>query len=230
MMRRSEQHRLLLICGGAGWHQSGGKLTLPDNVVMLPLPPYSPELNPMENGWDYLRANKLSTGIWDSYDDILIACADAWNCSSTIQPASGQLAPRSGQRSMFRAAGVLCLRSTTQTLRVARRLTGGNRLRRRVAGVYCPLFVLEIVCSDTPAPVPPQPAPFGLAGLSPRAALLPRQSVFPVRLLIRDHGPEANGARCSGPTLGGANAGATPQSGKIVAPALAPGCKPSSWA
>jgi hypothetical protein len=68
-----------LICDGAGWHQSGGKLTLPDNVVMLPLPPYSPELNPMENVWDYLRANKLSTGIWDSYDDILIACADAWN-------------------------------------------------------------------------------------------------------------------------------------------------------
>jgi hypothetical protein len=70
-----------LICDGAGWHQSGGKLTLPDNVVMLPLPPYSPELNPMENVWDYLRANKLSTGIWDSYDDILIACADAWNWS-----------------------------------------------------------------------------------------------------------------------------------------------------
>jgi hypothetical protein len=70
-----------LICDGAGWHQSGGKLTLPDNVVMLPLPPYSPELNPMENVWDYLRANKLSTGIWDSYDDILIACASVVHVS-----------------------------------------------------------------------------------------------------------------------------------------------------
>jgi hypothetical protein len=49
-----------LICDGAGWHQSGGALTLPDNIVLLPLPPYSPELNPMENVWDYLRANKLS--------------------------------------------------------------------------------------------------------------------------------------------------------------------------
>jgi transposase len=40
---------------------------LPDNIVMLPLPPYAAELNPMENVWDYLRANKLSTGVWDDY-------------------------------------------------------------------------------------------------------------------------------------------------------------------
>jgi hypothetical protein len=68
-----------LICDGAGWHQSGGELTLPDNIVLLPLPPYSPELNSMENVWDYLRANKLSACVWDSYDEILAACADAWN-------------------------------------------------------------------------------------------------------------------------------------------------------
>ena len=68
-----------LICDGAGWHQTGGKLTLPDNIVVLPLPPYAPELNPMENVWDYLRANKLSTGVWDDYDQILRACSEAWN-------------------------------------------------------------------------------------------------------------------------------------------------------
>ncbi len=67
-----------LICDGAGWHRSGGELRLPDNIVLLPLPPYAPELNPMENVWDYLRANKLSAGVWDSYDEILAACADAW--------------------------------------------------------------------------------------------------------------------------------------------------------
>ena len=39
----------VVICDGAGWHQTGGALELPDNVVLLPLPPYSPELNPMEN-------------------------------------------------------------------------------------------------------------------------------------------------------------------------------------
>ena len=68
-----------VICDGAAWHQRGGKIKLPDNVVLLPLPPYAPELNSMENVWDYLRANKLSAGVWDSYDAILAACADAWS-------------------------------------------------------------------------------------------------------------------------------------------------------
>jgi hypothetical protein len=38
-----------LVCDGAGWHQRGGELELPDNIIMVTLPPYSPELNPMEN-------------------------------------------------------------------------------------------------------------------------------------------------------------------------------------
>jgi transposase len=46
---------------------------------LLPLPPYAPELNPMENVWDYLQANKLSAGVWDDYDQILQACSEAWN-------------------------------------------------------------------------------------------------------------------------------------------------------
>ena len=54
-------------------------MKLPDNVVVLPLPPYAPELNPMENVWEYLRANKLSARVWDTYDAILQACRDAWN-------------------------------------------------------------------------------------------------------------------------------------------------------
>ncbi len=49
------------------------------NVTLLRLPPYSPELNPIENVWQYLRANQLSRRIWESYDDIVQACCDAWN-------------------------------------------------------------------------------------------------------------------------------------------------------
>jgi hypothetical protein len=68
-----------LIWDGAGWHQTGGELDVPDNIVLLPLPPYSPELNPMENVWEYLRANKLSGCVWDNYDAIVTACVEAWN-------------------------------------------------------------------------------------------------------------------------------------------------------
>lgn len=69
----------VLLCDSAGWHQTGGQLEPPGNIVLLPLPAYSPELNPMENVWEYLRANKLSARVWEDYDAILKACADAWN-------------------------------------------------------------------------------------------------------------------------------------------------------
>lgn len=68
-----------LVCDGAGWHHSGGDLGQPGNMVPLHLPPYAPELNPMENVWAYLRGNKLSAGVWDTYEAIVDACAEAWN-------------------------------------------------------------------------------------------------------------------------------------------------------
>jgi len=68
----------VLLCDGAGWHQTGGQLRVPDNVSLLPLPPYSPELNPMENVSEYLRGNKLCAVVWDSYDAIVNACKNAW--------------------------------------------------------------------------------------------------------------------------------------------------------
>ena len=49
----------VLVCDGAGWHQRVGKLRVPDTITLLSLPPYSPELNPLENVWDYLRGNEL---------------------------------------------------------------------------------------------------------------------------------------------------------------------------
>jgi hypothetical protein len=52
---------------------------VPDNIVLLPFPAYSPELNPMENVWEFLRANKLSAHVRDSYEAIMESCADAWN-------------------------------------------------------------------------------------------------------------------------------------------------------
>jgi transposase len=71
--------KAVLVCDGAGWHQNSSTLAPPDNIVLLSLPAYAPELNPMETVWEYLRGNKLSASVWDSYEAILQACAEAWN-------------------------------------------------------------------------------------------------------------------------------------------------------
>ena len=68
----------VLVCDGAGWHQQGKRLRTPHNITLLRLPSYSPELNPMENIWDYLRGNKLSRLVWDNYEAIVAACKEAW--------------------------------------------------------------------------------------------------------------------------------------------------------
>jgi transposase len=52
---------------------------LPENITLLNLPPYAPELNPIENVWEYLRANKLAITVFDDYDDIVDKTCDAWN-------------------------------------------------------------------------------------------------------------------------------------------------------
>jgi transposase len=67
-----------LLLDQAGWPQAGRRLCVPDNATLLPLPPHSPELNPMENVWEHLRANRLCALVWDSHDAILKACKEAW--------------------------------------------------------------------------------------------------------------------------------------------------------
>lgn len=68
----------LLVLDGAGWHSSTG-LIIPPNISLLPLPPYSPELNPVENLWQFLRQNSLANRVFDSYEAIVDVCCDAWN-------------------------------------------------------------------------------------------------------------------------------------------------------
>ena len=71
-------HAVLLL-DRAGWHQTDGKLRVPKNLSLLHLPPYSPELNPAENIWQFLRQNHLSNRVFESYTDIVDACCAAWN-------------------------------------------------------------------------------------------------------------------------------------------------------
>jgi DDE superfamily endonuclease len=96
----------VLVCDGAGWHQRGGRLQLPDNITLLPLPPYSPELNPMENVWDYLRGNKLSHTVWDTYDAIVRACAEAWRFLVGDPQRIRSIAARRWACVVFKRAGI----------------------------------------------------------------------------------------------------------------------------
>src|ERR1700726_945181 len=70
-------HAVLLL-DQAGWHLSD-KLDIPNNITLMPLPPKSPELNPVENIWQFIRDNWLSNRVFRSYDDIIDHCCFAWN-------------------------------------------------------------------------------------------------------------------------------------------------------
>ena len=67
----------VIIIDGAGWHIAR-HLRIPDNLSLLRLPPYSPELNAQENIWHYLRQNYLAGRIFNTYTQIVQACSAAW--------------------------------------------------------------------------------------------------------------------------------------------------------
>jgi hypothetical protein len=54
-------------------------LVVPSNITLMPLPPKCPDLNPVENVWQFIRDNWLSNRVFKSYDDILDQCCFAWN-------------------------------------------------------------------------------------------------------------------------------------------------------
>ena len=71
-------YHAVVVLDGAGWHKTGGRLRVPDNISLLKLPPYSPELNPVENVWQFLRGNWLSNRVFETHTDIVDAACDAW--------------------------------------------------------------------------------------------------------------------------------------------------------
>lgn len=78
---RSSGHALLIM-DRAPWHKS---LKTPQNISILYLPSYSPELNPHENVWEYLKNTYLSNIVFDNLEHVIQACSDAWNalCDET---------------------------------------------------------------------------------------------------------------------------------------------------
>ena len=70
-----------LIIDNARWHTSK-QLNVPANITLIPLPPYSPELNSMEQVWQWMKKHYLSNMCFKDYDQILDKLQDAWNAFS----------------------------------------------------------------------------------------------------------------------------------------------------
>ena len=75
----ADEHAVL-IWDGAGFH-TGGDPVVPGNVSLIQLPPYSPELNPVENLWHYLRSHFWSNRLYADYDALLDAATTAWRAA-----------------------------------------------------------------------------------------------------------------------------------------------------
>ncbi len=74
----AEDEHVAMVVDQAGWH--GAKaLVMPSNITLVPLPPYSPELNPIERVWLYLKERFLSHRPHADYDAIADAASKAWN-------------------------------------------------------------------------------------------------------------------------------------------------------
>jgi hypothetical protein len=68
----------VMVLDQAGWHDAR-TLRVPESVTLVPLPAYSPELNPIERVWLYLRERYLSHRLLADYDAVVAACCKAWN-------------------------------------------------------------------------------------------------------------------------------------------------------
>ena len=70
-------HAVLLV-DQAGWHMTPN-LRVPKNITIMALPSRAPELNPVENIWQFMRDNWLSNRIFTSNADIVALACEAWN-------------------------------------------------------------------------------------------------------------------------------------------------------
>lgn len=71
-----EGRHAFVVVDGASWHQEDLNLS---NVTLLKLPPYSPQLNPVERIWEWLKQKWLSNRSYKNYKEIVDACCEAWN-------------------------------------------------------------------------------------------------------------------------------------------------------
>lgn len=78
---------VVLVLDQAGWHVAKA-LQVPDNITLLLLPPYAPQLNPIERVWGFLKSRCLSNRVFTDYPHLFRVIRDAWNALSTDRLAS----------------------------------------------------------------------------------------------------------------------------------------------
>lgn len=81
--RANANTRIVLFVDGASWHRSDD-LEVPVNIMLYHFPAYSPELNPIERLWDYLKENYLSGRVFADMDEIFEYGIRAWQALSSV--------------------------------------------------------------------------------------------------------------------------------------------------
>lgn len=76
------ERKAIIVMDGAGWHKSKA-LVIPSNITITFLPPYSPELNPVERLWKFIKDNTIKNKIFNNLDDLEQAIA---NFINTVMP------------------------------------------------------------------------------------------------------------------------------------------------
>jgi hypothetical protein len=72
-----------LVRDGAGYHRAND-LVCPSNITLVNLPPYAPELNPVENLWHDPRSHHWSNRKRDTVDDLFAAAESAWRATCLV--------------------------------------------------------------------------------------------------------------------------------------------------
>ena len=121
---------------GAG-RRGGEALLVPPNITLLKLPPAAPELNPVENVWQYLRSNWLAISVFDDYEAIVKACCTAWNRFAQHPDTVTSITSRSWAKVMHRAVGITRDQSAGFGLHVLQELDVPCA-RHRVRGIEGP--------------------------------------------------------------------------------------------
>ena len=65
-----KEDKILLVCDGASWHKSKG-LVKPDNIEIIHIPPYTPEMNPIEQIWKQIRTMGFKNELFNTLSDVV---------------------------------------------------------------------------------------------------------------------------------------------------------------